>query len=135
MFARKFPSFGKSLFKPSPRARRAMVLPQAGRRPQLFCALMALRLFLGMAAQAKAQYMYTTIDVPGSTETEAYGINAHGQIVGLYDAGDTTHGFLLSNGSYTTLDVDVPGATDTEAPNAPAVRRDIPAFRRKLELP
>ena len=57
MFARKFPSFGKSLFKPSPRARRAMVLPQAGRRPQLFYALMALGLFLDMAGQAKAQYI------------------------------------------------------------------------------
>src|SRR5207302_4664 len=109
-------SFAKSLFKPSPRLRRAMVLPKPGCRPQLFCALMALGLFLGMAGQAKAQgaFNYATLDFPGSTATLALGINDHGQIVGSYvAAGGTTHGFLLSDGSYTTLDY--PGATATEA--------------------
>src|SRR5260370_26294942 len=54
-------------------------------------------------------YTYTTLDdpvaVPGNTQ--AFGINGAGQIVGLYSAVGL-HGFLLSGGTYTTLDV--PGA-------------------------
>jgi probable HAF family extracellular repeat protein len=56
---------------------------------------------------------YTTLDVPGSTATEALGINDAGQIVGDYLAGGGQHGFLLSGGSYTMLDV--PGSTLTVA--------------------
>ncbi len=57
---------------------------------------------------------FTTIDVPGASDTEALGINNAGQVVGsgyYGDAGD--HGFLESAGSFTTIDV--PGASDTEA--------------------
>jgi hypothetical protein len=46
---------------------------------------------------------------PGSTFTEARGINASGQIVGNSSLG----AFLLDNGSYTTLDV--PASDWTEA--------------------
>src|SRR6516162_8462147 len=65
------------------------------------------------AGEAKADYIFTTIDVPGAHWTEAHGINASGQIVGSYgDAGGpdagSRHGFLLDHGSLTTLDV--PGA-------------------------
>jgi hypothetical protein len=50
-------------------------------------------------------YTYTTIDVPGATNTEANGINSSGQIVGDYlGANDTQNGFLLNKGVYTTLD-------------------------------
>jgi len=56
---------------------------------------------------------YTPLDVPGTTITEAHGINSAGQIVGWFAAGPLNHGFLLSNGSYTTLAV--PGARDTFA--------------------
>jgi hypothetical protein len=42
------------------------------------------------------QSSYTTLDVAGSRFTEAYGINASGQIVGrYYDAGGQ-HGFLAT---------------------------------------
>ena len=54
--------------------------------------------------------------MPGSTSTAAFGINASGQIVGSYVDADGTkipHGFLLDNGSYTTLDP--PGSTFTWA--------------------
>src|SRR5262249_45186472 len=51
---------------------------------------------------------YTTIDDPLATAgTAAYGINASGQIVGLYNTGAlATHGFLYNpnSGTFTTLD-------------------------------
>jgi uncharacterized membrane protein len=56
---------------------------------------------------------FATLDVPGSTRTAAYGINASGQIVVFYVDAGGTHGFLLDQGSYTTLDV--PGSTGTYA--------------------
>jgi probable HAF family extracellular repeat protein len=46
----------------------------------------------------------TTISVPSADETAALGINNLGQIVGWYSTGNTEHGFLYSNGTYTTLD-------------------------------
>lgn len=40
---------------------------------------------------------YTTLDFPGATATRAFGINAHGDIVGTYVTTDLkTHGFLAS---------------------------------------
>src|SRR5439155_9880083 len=48
-----------------------------------------------------ASYDFTTIDVPNSVTTNAFGINDRGQIVGGYDG----HGFLLSGGTFTTIDV------------------------------
>ena len=59
---------------------------------------------------------YTTIDPPGSTYTDANGINDASQIVGEYgDFGTITfRGFLRDvDGSYTIFDV--PGARDTKA--------------------
>jgi probable HAF family extracellular repeat protein len=58
---------------------------------------------------------FTTIDVPGATETVARGINETGQIVGWFiDAMDGhTHGFLKDGTTFTTIDV--PGATQTIA--------------------
>src|SRR5262249_54072843 len=60
---------------------------------------------------------FITIDVAGATNTDAYGINGAGQIVGRYLAQGAPgpQGFLLSGGSYTTLnDPRVPQYT-TEA--------------------
>src|SRR5437879_6061718 len=75
--------------------------------------LLALGLFLGVTGKTKADYVYTPIDFPGSTFTEAHGINTSGQIVGWDVADGTTHGYLLSGGSYTTFDV--PDSTYTTA--------------------
>jgi uncharacterized membrane protein len=80
--------------------------------------LVALGLLQGITGQLKAQptYSFTTLDVPGSslTTTGANGINTSGQIVGNYgDPAGNVHGFLLDQGSYTTLDV--PGSIETEA--------------------
>jgi probable HAF family extracellular repeat protein len=57
---------------------------------------------------------FTTLDVPGATRTDALGINAAGQIVGLFGDATGSHSFLTSDGvTFTTLDV--PGATATDA--------------------
>lgn len=48
---------------------------------------------------------FRQIDYPGSIQTEAFGINDQGDIVGRYlDAGGVNHGFLLSDGDFTTFD-------------------------------
>src|SRR6266540_290791 len=56
---------------------------------------------------------FTTIDVPGASSTEAFGINPEGNIVGSYLNAAGLHGFLLSKGAFTTIDV--PGASGTAA--------------------
>ena len=57
----------------------------------------------------------TTIDVPHSTNTDLYGINDHGEMVGSYtDASGTPHGFLLSKGTFT--DIVVPHSPDVPIP-------------------
>ena len=57
---------------------------------------------------------YTTINVPGATNTSLFGINNRGDIVGDYiDASGVTHGLLLSNGNMTTIDF--PGSTNTNS--------------------
>jgi uncharacterized membrane protein len=68
------------------------------------------------------QGTFATVDVPGASSTIAFAITAAGDIVGDYsttvgpcttvpDAG--CHGFLLSKGTFTTIDV--PGAFGTTA--------------------
>jgi len=76
---------------------------------RLLAGLLVLVLFVAGPGQAQADYIFTTIDVPGSAQTVASGINDAGQIVGYYNG----HGFLLSNGSYTTLDAT--GSSVTQA--------------------
>lgn len=72
---------------------------------RVFGSLMALGLCLGVAGQAKADYTFTTLDVPGSDTTFANGINDSGQIVGNYlvPPGHHNFGYLLIGGSYTNL--------------------------------
>jgi hypothetical protein len=79
-------------------------------RPFLVVAFAVLALATGAAAETS----FTTLDVPGAPVgfTEADGINDRGDVVGTYRSGtaltDPLHGFLLHDGSYTTIDV--PGA-------------------------
>ena len=50
-----------------------------------------------------ADYTYVRLNVPGSDETWATGINARGDIVGVYFAAGIRNGYLLRKGVYTTL--------------------------------
>jgi uncharacterized membrane protein len=73
-----------------------------------------LTLALGLVACCLAMradsYTFSTIDVPGSYETDAAGINNAGQIVGSFFSGQPSpsgqplHGFLYNNGAFTILD-------------------------------
>jgi probable HAF family extracellular repeat protein len=65
------------------------------------------------ASAPAASFTFTTIDVPGAFSTEAFGINAAGQIVGTFDSATGQHGFLYSGGVFTPFDV--PGASFTVA--------------------
>jgi probable HAF family extracellular repeat protein len=64
----------------------------------------------------------TTIptDVPGASSTKAFGINAAGDVVGVFCC--PQHGFLLSNGTFTAIDV--PGASIT-SPSGINPQREI----------
>jgi probable HAF family extracellular repeat protein len=81
-------------------------------------AMFAMVVFGGVeTAFADPIYSFTTFNAPGATGfgTNAFGINDSGQIVGFFfDAGNTTtHGFLDTGGSFTTINA--PGAIDTYA--------------------
>ncbi len=57
-------------------------------------------------AESNQHLNFKSIDValPGVTFTAALGINAQGDIVGRYAVGTVGHGYLLSDGTYTTID-------------------------------
>jgi hypothetical protein len=72
-------------------------------RRALFVLLLMIGMVVGGIQMVRAASDgFTVIDLPGSTFTEARGINDRGEIVGDYDAG--RHGFLLSDGTFTTID-------------------------------
>jgi len=66
------------------------------------------------AIHADPPFHFSSIDVPGAIATNAQGINAEGDIVGIYaDTAGKQHGFLLRDGRFETIDF--PGATLTNA--------------------
>jgi probable HAF family extracellular repeat protein len=70
---------------------------------------MAALLCIGVTSAADADYVFTTLTLEGLPLSsvygaQAYGINNRGDIVGTYvDSNNVQHGYLYSNGSYTTL--------------------------------
>ena len=74
-------------------------------------ATVAMSLLLGFPGLAKAQYHFTSIDVPGSTRTAVNGNTSHAIAGEFDDASGNTHGFVLSKHGYTMIDV--PGAVFT----------------------
>jgi hypothetical protein len=86
--------------------------------------LLALSLALGATSNLLADGpTFTSIDFPGATSTQAWGINLNGDIVGFYVSADkATHAFLKSRGQFSSIDF--PGASFTEA-NGISPRGDI----------
>src|SRR6476646_323487 len=63
---------------------------------RIYYAIVAFALAFGSAsANAQTTFTFTQLDVPGSVSTEADGINAQGQIIGVFvDGAGKQHGFL-----------------------------------------
>lgn len=56
---------------------------------------------------------FTTLDFPGSTFTQALGLNNKGEVVGDYMVGKATHGFIFDDGRFTSVDDPDGGGTTT----------------------
>jgi len=79
-------------------------------------------------------FVFSSIDVPGATFTNAWDMNSRGDIVGSYrDASGRFHGYLLSDGVFTT--VDYPGAVYTDPRGINARGEIVGAYRRSGERP
>ena len=76
---------------------------------RLVFGILLFTVFLCHAQNAAAAYSFTSVDYPGAAWTTAWKINDSGQVVGQYlDTSGTRHGFLLSGGTYTTIDCPSP---------------------------
>jgi probable HAF family extracellular repeat protein len=74
-----------------------------------------LTLLFGVTKVIAVQYTYAPIDVPNAVKSTAYAINNVGQIVGWYgDSSNCSHGYVLSGGSFTTIDY--PGCPSPDYP-------------------
>jgi uncharacterized membrane protein len=85
-------------------------------------------MFVGAPAGiAETIYSYSSIDVPGATGTYAFGVNSAGQIVGSYfDSAGGYHGFVDSNGTFTTLNF--PAAPDSTSLQGISATGDIVGY-------
>ena len=80
----------------------------------LFPSLVCLALIPSTALALPIPYTFHRVAVPGSIHTEIRGINDLGHIVGTYtDANGRMHGFVLADGTLTTIDF--PGGQHTRA--------------------
>jgi len=80
----------------------------------LLLSLVCLALIPSAALALPIPYTSQRVDVPGSIHTEIRGINDLGHIVGTYtDANGRMHGFVLADGTFTTIDF--PGGLHTRA--------------------
>ena len=78
-------------------------------------------------------FHFTTIDIRGAVATQAFGINARGDIVGEYvDGTSRSHGYAIRDGDTTTIDY--PGAVFTHA-SAIGPGGDIVGFYRNAGEP
>jgi hypothetical protein len=89
-------------------------------RLQRYMLLMLGSLLSGLLVAHAASYTFTTLDAPGSSFTNVFGINKAGEIVGI----DSIHGsFVLSKEGYTTIGV--PGSNETQADGINRVYLDL----------
>ena len=96
-------------------------------------ATVALGLFLGFPGLAKAQFNFTTYDVPGSTRTAVNESSPHAIAGEFDDASGNTHGFVLSSGVFTQIDV--PGASFTSVRKGAPPRRLFWQFAAEPQVP
>jgi probable HAF family extracellular repeat protein len=69
-----------------------------------------------LSARMWADPAVSQIDGPNATYTDAVGINNRGEIVGSFgDAQGRLHGYVLRNGTFTTLDFPAQGVNSTVA--------------------
>jgi uncharacterized membrane protein len=74
------------------------------RKPWKSLAAIAFGLLLSVPGLARAQYIFTTFDAPGASRTAINAISPNA-IAGEYDdEKGNTHGFVLKNGVFTTID-------------------------------
>ena len=78
-------------------------------------ALAIVALVTASSTVSAQEFRFTQIDVPNARFTRPFGVNASGQIVGVFqDSSGASHGFLRNpDDAYTILDV--PGAIFTNA--------------------
>jgi probable HAF family extracellular repeat protein len=79
----------------------------------LLKSLMAMAVFANMHMTAQ-NLSFRSIDIPGATATQARGINPQQDIVGYYNVGANTYGFLLSRGMLKIIE-DPDGIGSTQA--------------------
>jgi len=81
-----------------------------------------------------SEFHFTTIDIRGAVATQAFGINARGDIVGEYvDGTSRSHGYVIRRDGDTTT-IDYPGAVFTHA-SAIGPGGDIVGFYRNAGEP
>jgi probable HAF family extracellular repeat protein len=95
--------------------------------------LAAIGLLMALPARADDRsFVFDSIDFPGATLTQAFGINAGGEVVGLYrDATGKQHGFLWSAETFTSIDF--PGAAATDARGISPAGDIVGTYRRAGE--
>jgi uncharacterized membrane protein len=75
-------------------------------------ALVAISLLAGANPAYSTSFTFTSFDYPGATQTEAWGINNFGNIVGSYhDAMGNDYGFLKVGDTYTQIAYPPTGST------------------------
>lgn len=91
--------------------------------------------FAGSTTRAQPQRVFSSIDAPNASFTNAQGINAPGDIVGFYvdKTNKRSHGFLLEDGAFTTIDY--PNAVYTDARGINARGEIVGSYRMAGEPP
>ena len=84
------------------------------------------RTLVAQGGENKA-FEYHSFDVPDAVSTSPQGINARGDIVGVYVRSGVSHGFLWREGTVTTIDY--PGAAYTDARGINAQGDIVGAYR------
>lgn len=80
---------------------------------------MLLGLLLSTPGLARAQYDFTTIDIPGSIYTAVDGNSTHALVGEFDDTDENTHGFVLDKKGFTQIDApDAVGYTSVNGVNA-----------------